>query len=77
MFRFAAIGRKGFSSLATFLGTKPTFLKKMGWMSRLNLMLDQIKFQIPKGKTKKLVFPFLTALFYIEINLIRCFSFFF
>ena len=62
------------SSLATFLGTTPTFLKKLGWISRLNLMLDQIKFQIPKGKTKKLVFPFLTALFYFEINLIRCFS---
>ena len=76
LFRFAAIGRKGFSSLATFLGTTPTFLKKLGWISRLNLMLDQIKFQIPKGKTKKLVFPFLTALFYFEINLIRCFSFF-
>ena len=79
-FSFAAIDRKGdfrkiltgFSSLAAFLGTMPTFLKKSQLPdTEVNAESIGTSFKSQKWESKKLVSPFLTSLFHFETSLIK------
>ena len=78
---FTAIDRKGhfrnvsleFSTLAAFLGTTPTFLKKKIRYAEVEFNAQSIgnNFRSQKLKTKKLLCSFLIRVFYFETNLIK------
>ena len=59
----------GFSSLAAFLGTTSKFFRLPN--AQCNAESIGTNFKSKKGKSKKLVCPFLIALFHFGTNLIK------